>query len=259
MLFILGLIFGSFINALVWRIKNKKDWVNQRSICPHCKHVLAPKDLIPVISWLFLKGRCRYCKKAISLQYPLVELLTALLFVVSYVFWPHSFSLVGITLFVSWLGTLVLLIALFVYDLKWMLLPNTLVASVTVTAGLTVMLRGLHASDPIKILWAVLAGLLLTGLFWGLFEVSKGKWIGGGDVKIAFALGLLAGNPLNALTLLFVASFIGTVIIVPLLATMRLKAGSVIPFGPLLIGAAVIMFLFGPRLISWYSQSFIYM
>src|SRR5438105_4077844 len=91
----LGLAFGSFINALVWRIHEKKDWVRQRSQCPHCGHKLAAKDLVPVISWLALRGRCRYCGKPISLQYPLVELAMAAVFISSYYFWPGGVAGVG--------------------------------------------------------------------------------------------------------------------------------------------------------------------
>src|SRR5882762_114793 len=102
---ILGLCFGSFVNAAVWRIyaqeqvKSKKlqvkkstnlSIVNGRSVCPHCEHELAAKDLMPVFSWLSLGGKCRYCKKPISRQYPLVELLTAVLFVFSYLYWPFT-------------------------------------------------------------------------------------------------------------------------------------------------------------------------
>ena len=100
-LFVFGLIFGSFVNAYVWRFKKRKNWVSERSICPNCKHVLRAKDLVPVLSWLSLRGKCRYCKKPISAQYPAVELFTALLFALSYAFWPYSLTLLGWLAFIS--------------------------------------------------------------------------------------------------------------------------------------------------------------
>ena len=94
-LFILGLIFGSFINALVWRIKNKKDWVKDRSICINCKHELQARYLVPVFSWLWLKGKCAYCKKPISWHYPAIEVFTGIVFAVSYAAWQDGFSFLG--------------------------------------------------------------------------------------------------------------------------------------------------------------------
>src|SRR4029079_16791155 len=94
LLVVFGLVFGSFINALVWRLHAGRDWVKERSECTHCHHPLAPKDLVPVISWLWLRGRCRYCHKPID-DSPLVELAVPFLFVLSYCFWPMPLAGVG--------------------------------------------------------------------------------------------------------------------------------------------------------------------
>ncbi len=103
LLFVCGLVLGSFVNALVWRIREKRTWVNDRSECVHCHHKLAPLDLIPVVSWLFLRGVCRYCKKPISIQYPLVELATGALFVLSYLLWDYGFDSWGLVRFlIGW-------------------------------------------------------------------------------------------------------------------------------------------------------------
>lgn len=257
---LLGLIFGSFINALVWRIHTKRKWVNERSMCPHCKHILAAKDLVPVFSWLTLRGKCRYCKKPIE-DTPIVEIATALLFAGSYLAWPFGFEIGGAVLFASWLVCLVVLIALAVYDIRWMLLPNKMVATITVLASINVLILAvghLHAPATV-ILEAVLAATIIAGLFWVLFQVSKGKWIGGGDVKLAVALGLLAGTPIKAFLLIFIASVLGTIVSLPLLASKRLKVQAKIPFGPFLIAATIIVYLFGSAMIEWYKTKILYL
>jgi prepilin signal peptidase PulO-like enzyme (type II secretory pathway) len=267
-LFIFGLTFGSFVNALVWRLheqskskKPKKDLsiTTGRSQCINCGHTLAASDLIPVFSWLWLRGKCRYCKKPISAQYPLVELLTASLFVMSYSFWPYNLDGLFLAAFVAWLVAVVVLVALLVYDARWMILPDRLVAIVSGLTIVLVFLLGVAASKPGTVLVAALSSALLFGLFYGLFQVSKGKWIGGGDVKLAPALGLLAGTPVKAILLVFIASLVGTIIALPMMHSKKLKKNSQIPFGPLLITATIIVFLFGNAIIDWYTSTILYM
>jgi leader peptidase (prepilin peptidase) / N-methyltransferase len=140
------LIAGSFINALVWRLQKQLDKEGNpkksnfqnptsniysitkgRSMCPNCKHTLVAKDLVPLFSWVLLKGKCRYCHKPISVQYPAVELITAVLFALSYLFWPFVLSGAEWIIFIGYLFTLVILIALAIYDLKTYLLPSRLI------------------------------------------------------------------------------------------------------------------------------------
>lgn len=266
MLVVTGLSFGSFVNALVWRLheqaKPKKkriatdqelSIVSGRSICPDCQHRLAWYDLLPVISWLQLGGKCRYCRRPISMQYPLAELLTAALFVYSYWYWPNVFNTHGITLFVLWLMFMVGFMALSVYDLRCMLLPNRIVFPLI---GLAVMFALVDATmnpEPLQALLGSLWGVIcIAGLFYGLFQISKGSWIGGGDVKLAVILGLLVGGPGKALLVIFVASLLGSVISIPLLLRGKTKAR--VPFGPFLMLATVIVYLFGTNLINWYQR-----
>ena len=260
-IFIFGLIFGSFINALVWRIhKKRKWWGSERSICPNCKHRLSAKDLIPVLSWVALRGKCRYCHKPISAQYPIVELLTAFLFMISYKFFPFALSSVfGWLIFVLWLFILIILVALFVYDYKWLILPNKLVVALTISAVLFSIFITLQKQSLWYLLQALFAGLIFFAIFLALFQASGGKWIGGGDVKIAFALGVLAGTPINMFLLIFLASMVGTLMVLPSLITKNLKLNSKISFGPLLIMATITVFLFGSLIISWYTQTFLYL
>lgn len=263
---LLGLCAGSFVNALVWRIhkqaKTKKGTkrysiVSGRSMCPHCEHELAPKDLIPLLSWLSLNGKCRYCKKPISKQYPLVEVVGALVFVSSYVWWPVNFGGWQTAIFVTWLVISVGLLALVVYDIKWGLLPNRILYPIAVIAVLQAIMYLVSADRPAKaLLGLILATAVGGGIFYVLFQVSSGKWIGGGDVKLGWLLGLIVGTPAKAILLIFIASLIGTALTVPLLLTHRLKRTSTIPFGPLLITGAIITVLFGASILSWYKTTF---
>jgi prepilin signal peptidase PulO-like enzyme (type II secretory pathway) len=268
-LVVFGLCLGSFVNALVWRVHEqskkgaKASKINisirtGRSMCPNCHHLLHARDLIPVLSWLSLKGKCRYCHKPISAQYPLVELATALLFVGSYVWWPVAFDATQYVLFVIWLLLLVGFMALTVYDLRWYLLPNRIMAPLAWLAGLFAGISIISADSPLTALInTVLAVLIGGGVFYLLFQLSGGKWIGGGDVKLGWLLGLLAGTPARALLFIFIASVAGTLASLPLLVTKRLKKSQVIPFGPFLILGLIITQLFGSAILDWYQRVFL--
>lgn len=289
-LVVLGLCLGSFVNALVWRLhQQEKREVSHKtktgkhqsdhkaliahpktisrdelsitrghSMCPSCHHPLSAADLVPVLSWLGLRGKCRYCKQAISIQYPLVELLTALLFVLSYLLWPQSITGSQITVFVLWLLLLPGFMALIVYDLKWYLLPNRIIYPLTGLAGLFACIEAATAPHPlVALLQTVLAVAVGGGIFYVLFQISKGKWIGGGDVKLGWLLGLVAGTPARSLLFIFLAATLGSLISLPLLTAKRLKRTSVIPFGPFLIIGLIIVQLFGADILSWYQHAFI--
>jgi prepilin signal peptidase PulO-like enzyme (type II secretory pathway) len=275
-LVILGLCLGSFVNALVWRIyeqdklskksklspkdkthKKQLSILNGHSMCPHCKHKLGALDLVPVFSWLVLKGQCRYCKKPVSAQYPIVEATTALLFVASYVWWPSSVVGSQITVFALWIALLTGLVALAVYDIRWMILPNRILHPLSVIAVAMIIVELTTVHSHVKFLLdALIAALIGGGIFYILFQVSSGKWIGGGDVRLGALLGLVVATPGRSVLLIFLASLIGTIISVPFLASNKLKKNSVIPFGPLLIVAVIIVQLFGHFLIAWYQNSF---
>lgn len=276
-LVVVGLCLGSFVNALVWRLheqagqsgkkkadKSDKDYLKRlsitdgKSMCPHCHHPLAAKDLIPVLSWLMLQGRCRYCHKPISVQYPLVELATAGLFTASYIWWPEAFNMSQSVIFVLWLALLTGLVALIVYDIRWLLLPDRIVYPLGVIAAFQAVVRIIAADRPfVAFLNAVGAVLVGGGIFYLLFQFSKGKWIGGGDVKLGWLLGLIVATPARAVLFIFCGSLLGSLFSVPLLATGRLKRTSLIPFGPFLIIGAIITVLFGGDILHWYRQTFI--
>jgi leader peptidase (prepilin peptidase)/N-methyltransferase len=263
LLALLGVALGSFVNALVWRVyqqsKQKKRAKNTdysitkgRSMCPRCKHVLRAADLVPVLSWIFLKGRCRYCKKSISWQYPLVELACSALFVISYIYWPlqlsggASYVLLGLWLVIVTIG-----LALFVYDFKWMLLPNTMVYPFIALSILFSILR--FAIYEGSVLDLTLAPLVYWVFFYTLYQISKGKWIGGGDVRLVFGLGSLLGlaGSLLGLTL---AAYLGTFVIVILYVMGRYHKKMKLPFGPFLLSATFVTFMWGQYVIDWYLR-----
>jgi prepilin signal peptidase PulO-like enzyme (type II secretory pathway) len=271
---VVGLCLGSFVNALVWRVheqakqtgskKPDKTYLKRlaigtgKSMCPHCHHELAAKDLVPVLSWLSLGGKCRYCHKPISSQYPLVEVATAALFIASYIWWPNDLHGYQIGIFVWWLILLVGLVALTVYDLKWFLLPNRILYPSGVAAFIMTLIAIINASSPATaLLNAILAVAIGGGIFYVLFQASKGKWIGGGDVKLGWLLGLVAGTPGRAVLFIFIGSVLGSLVSVPLLANGRMKRTSVIPFGPFLIAGLIITVLFGADILNWYQHTFL--
>ena len=226
-------------------------------MCPDCGHELATKDLVPILSWLWLRGKCRYCGKPISWQYPAVELSNGVLFAVSYVSWPLALHGVGLFQFVLWLAFVTAFMALAVYDLRWFILPDRIVYPVTVLAAIQVVVSAVWLQS-FAALWQPLAGAaIIFGLFWGLFQLSKGEWIGGGDVKLAITLGLLAGTPGKAFLVIFFASLFGTIGSIPQLLQGKQGLKRHIPFGPYLLLATFLVVLYGERFINWYQNLFL--
>lgn len=270
-LLVIGLCLGSFVNALVWRlykqtrvsktnkINNKRQYsiLFGRSMCPSCRHELAPRDLVPVFSWLWLRGKCRYCHQSISWQYPVVELLVALLFVLSYVCWPLGFGAMGVFSFVLWLIFLTAFAALGVYDLRWFILPDRIIYPLIGLALVEMIVRATIFSGGWQLVITAFWGVFfLAGLFCLLYVLSKGAWIGFGDVKLAIMLGLLVGGPLMALFLIFLASVFGSIVAIPLLIDGRAKATTQIPFGPFLLVSTIIIVLSGTSFSNWFNNLF---
>lgn len=299
-----GLIFGSFVNALVWRFheqaeltenkeqrtKNREhaggkrkggkrldasahgaatasrepepsvsrltpkelSMVHGRSMCSTCHHPLAAKDLVPVLSWLWLKGKCRYCGVKIQ-DNPAPELGTAALFVISYLCWPLPLHGLGLFRFIVWLGFLVTFVALTAYDVRWFTLPNRIVFPLIGLAVLEVLIIAVTNHDWRFALSAGGGALVLFGLFYILFQVSAGAWIGGGDVKLAIALGLLAGSVVQSILLLFASSVIGTLFSIPQLLKGKNGLRAKVPYGPFLLAATVLVVLWGQHIIDWYT------
>lgn len=268
-----GLILGSFVNALVWRIheqsvgskRTKKTKVTKdisitkgRSMCTTCGHQLHAKDLVPVLSWLFLKGKCRYCKASISPQYPVVELVTMILFVVSFHFWPYGLSTIYDKVnLLSWFIVLIGFVALSVYDFRWMLLPNRIVFPILGVATTNWMILFTQSlSDPNDLIVRTALGIAISwGVFQSIYTISKGKWIGGGDVKLGLVIGVLLSDPIKSFLVLFIGSLLGSIFSIPsMIQKKKTDKPILIPFGPFLIAGTYIAFIFGDRIVDWYQQ-----
>lgn len=270
-LLVLGLASGSFVNALVWRLHQQLEGkgtkfkrqelsiVSGRSVCPNCRHILAWHDLVPLVSWLILRGKCRYCQKPIAVQYPLVEMLAALVFVGSYLYWPQAVNQNGQWLLLTaWLIAFVGLLGLAVYDLRWMLLPSRIIYPALAIAA-AARTAYIIAYEPRK--WhamALWAGSLIvaSGVFWLLYVTSKGRWIGFGDVRLGLVTGTLLADPYNALLMLFLASLLGSLAAIPGLAKHQKTIASRLPYGPFLITATAVCVVFGSSIINWYKGLF---
>lgn len=278
-LVILGLLMGSFAGATVWRLRarqlardaadgepiDKKEWKRisrigsrrlsqDRSVCLHCGHQLAWYDLVPVLSWLQLRGKCRYCKASIGWFEFLIEVGTASFFVLSYIFWPYGLTTSWeVVLLIVWLIAGFGLIILLSYDAKWFLLPNKIMFPVIGIAILSASVHTIIADSPFETLLSIVgACMILSGLYFILYLVSRGEWIGFGDIKLGFALALLLADWRLALLTLFLANLIGTAIALPALLTGKMGRASRIPFGPMLILGWVFAGLWGTALIEWY-------
>jgi prepilin signal peptidase PulO-like enzyme (type II secretory pathway) len=255
-----GMAFGSFIDAITWRIHTKRNFVSDRSECEHCHHKLGVWDLIPVVSWVLLKGKCRYCGHPISKLSPIVELAMGLLFLLSFLVWPFGFETwQGVALFGLWLVYLVMLGILLVYDLRWMLLPDVIVIPLIALGLIDAGLRVSFATEAGIQMYAshvVLGVAAMAGVYWALYTFSKGKWVGYGDVKLAIFMGVVLGWE-KTLLVLMLANVIGLLVVLPGLFSRKLTAKSHVPFGPFMIIAFVIAGLFGDAIIEWYLNSFV--
>jgi prepilin signal peptidase PulO-like enzyme (type II secretory pathway) len=248
-LFILGLISGSFVNAWVWRTRKDISVAKGHSICPRCKHALAWFDLIPLFSYIALKGKCRYCHKEISLQYPIVELCTGVLFVVLYLTLNPN-TTYNMVQFVILLVLSVLLVAALVYDAKYMELPEKFMLPAIVLGVLSLGLKAYQ--NGWNSLTDQLIGLAVVVLLYtALWFFSKGKWLGAGDIRIVAVMGLLL-IPSQLIVGLFITYLVGAVYGLYVLSKTKNKKGIKVPFGPFLILGLYVGLLWGGQIANWY-------
>jgi prepilin signal peptidase PulO-like enzyme (type II secretory pathway) len=254
--FLLGLIIGSFLNMVIVRLAGSPSWGHKRSVCPSCEKVISWYDNIPVLSFIILKAKCRNCHKKISWQYPIVEIICALLFVLWYFLFGTSLKTISLMIFSAFL------IVIFVYDLRHYLILDI----VTIPAMIFALL----------INWLIngisLASLLIAGIFGaGFFAVQyfgsyaidwyqkhkiKDKseiqtWVGDGDIRLGGLMGLMLGWP-QLLVALFLSYIIGALVGVSLIAFGKKQMSSMLPFGPFLVFSTFVSLAFGDFLVKWY-------
>ena len=281
-LVIFGLMSGSFAGASVWRLRArqlKEDKANgeevdsaeyrelkkltknsiskDRSQCLHCSYQLRWYDLIPLVSWISLGGKCRKCRKPIGFFEPIIELSVAAFFVLSFTFWPQAIvTPLEISYFVLWLVAGVALAISFAYDFKWFLLPDVVTFSFIGLGFINAILVLINSSDFYGALVDIIVAVaILSGIYWFLHFISKGRWIGFGDVKLGLGLALFLADWKLAFLALFMANLIGCLIVLPPLFMGKLKRDSHVPFGPLLILGFILAKLAGSYLISLYIVS----
>lgn len=250
---VFGLLVGSFLNVVVLRTKSGKNFAKGRSECPECHKTLQWYELIPVLSYVLQRGKCRVCRHAISLQYPVVEITTGLLFGLLYTTIGLHTPLAIFSL-ACWTIVASLLIASAVYDWRWMLLPDAFTLPAIVVAAIYVF--GLSIGfDQHILLGRVLAVLVFGGFFALLNIVSNGSWLGDGDIRLAVIMGLMLSLPQLAVAILF--SFnIAAIVSLGLITLKRKTRNDIIPLGPFLILGTFIGLFAGTWLANTYVGLF---
>ncbi len=266
---VVGLVVGSFLNVCIYRLPNEESVVNPPSHCPKCNTRLRGQDMVPVLSWLFLRGKCRYCGEKVSAQYAIVELATSALFVGVFLAsgdWTPTFPTIMDIIFCT------ALLGAFVADLNTYLLPDEF----TIVAGLAAFAReiGLWFTAPEKVTQLItiqtggaefqlpisaLGGAVLAAVsFWLLgilaTKVFKKDALGFGDVKLMLALGARVGATWALMAMSLLAVLVGAVLSVLLMSTGKMKRDSIIPFGPFLAGAGIMMVFLGDEITKVFMQ-----
>ncbi|MBM7098003.1 prepilin peptidase [Bacillus sp. H-16] len=242
--FLFGLIFGSFFNLVGMRMPNKESIIKPRSRCPECGHSLSAWELIPVLSYVILRGKCKDCGKRVSPLYPLMETATGGLFLLSYLHWGFSFELIVSLLFVS------MLVIITVSDLTSYLILN----KVLMFFFIPLLLLRLTVADLYP-WWIPIVGMLTGfGILFALAVLSKGG-MGGGDVKLYAVIGVVLGFP-GVLMSIFFASLIGAVIGIFGVLFKGMNRKSSIPFGPSIALGSIIVYFYGIQIWNWYMKIF---
>ena len=236
---LLGLMSGSFLNVLILRTHQETSPWMGRSKCMYCGHALAWYELFPLVSFAWQRGKCRHCKKSLSWQYPLVEAVTALLFAVIAIHF-------GLTWWTVWGWVIAsIMIAIAVYDARWSLLPDSFSISLAISGFGFAFFYGVPLPD-------LGLGLIAGAGFFGLqYLLSRGRWVGSGDILLGGALGVLLGWRMLGLSLLM-AYLIGAVVASMLIVSNDHKAEGTMAFGPFLMAGGFVAWLWGPQIVDWY-------
>jgi leader peptidase (prepilin peptidase) / N-methyltransferase len=255
-LFLFGAVVGSFLNVLIYRTTHGEDWVRGRSKCDSCNKQIAWYDNIPLLSFIILGGKCRHCKKPISIQHPVIEAMSGILFVwwyaMGFAFFQLSQRPHTIIQPAFWLAVGILLLIIFATDWMYQIIPDY----ATVALGILALVYRLYLSLSGIMRWedfwmAMASGMVMMGLLWFLWWVTRGKGLGFGDVKFALVMGWLLGWP-RSLVAFFLAFVLGAMVGVILILSGKKKMKSKIAFGPFLVLGTVIALVVGSRLWQMY-------
>ncbi|TRZ49055.1 prepilin peptidase [bacterium] len=261
-IFVMGLVWGSFLNVVIYRMSHGSSPLSGRSICPRCKHKLAWFYNVPLLSFFWLRGRCAYCHKKISMRYPLIEALTGVMFVWWFLVGFNFFKLVGLPWSfiqpVFWLVVGMVMLSIFMTDLLYTVIPfslNLLLFSLALFYRVGLTGFGIMQADDFFRALLSGAGLCLVFVFLQVLTkaVKKVDGFGLGDMYLAPSLGLLLGWP-KILPGVFFSFTLGAVVGVGLILLGRKKFGQYLPFGPFLIVGTVLALLWGGGVWSWYTR-----
>ena len=242
--FILGAVIGSFLNVCIYRIPAGKSIVSPPSACPHCGFKIRWFQNIPILSYLFLGGKCASCRASISFRYPAIETLTGLLFVLTL----YNFSFSSATL-VYWVFLAALVTITFI-DLDHQIIPDVIsLPGIVVGFVGSFFIPWLSWVD--SLLGIVVGGGVLLTIAWIYEKVAKREGMGGGDIKLLAMLGSFLGWK-AVLPVIFIASLVGSLIGIPLMLLQKRDTKLAIPFGPFLAFAATVYLFWGRDLVYWY-------
>ncbi len=246
--FVLGSVIGSFLNVCIYRIPAGKSIVSPPSSCPHCGHCIRWFQNVPILSYLFLRGKCAGCGQQISLRYPLVEALTGGLFVLVL----YSFGLSPATP-VYWLFAAALVVITFI-DLDHQIIPDVIsLPGIVVGFLCSFFIPWVPWLD--SLLGILIGGGILFLIAWGYEFLTKREGMGGGDIKLLAMLGAFLGWK-AVFPIVFLASLAGTVIGLPLMVLQKKDSKLALPFGPFLALAAVVYLFWGGAILDWYFHLF---
>ena len=245
---VLGLAIGSFLNVVIWRVPRKESVVRPPSHCPQCETPISPRDNIPVLSWLFLSGKCRHCKNPIPVRYPLVEAGCGVLFLAVAARFGASWELPAYLILTA------ALLAISIIDLEHFIVPDRITAPLTVSALGLLGLAALAEGNGWRFGRTVLAGVAYFA-FLLLLNILYPKGMGMGDVKLAFPLGLYLGWLGWGQVFLggFLAFLLGAFVGLALIATKIKSRKDAVPFGPYLALGAMLTVLWGDPILRWYT------
>ncbi len=244
---VLGLLIGSFLNVCIYRIPRSENIALPRSHCPSCQHTIAFYDLVPLISFIVLLGKCRYCKEPISFLYPLVEILAAagtLFFYIHFSLTPLFF--ISITLFYS-------LIVITFIDLKHYIIPD-IITLPGIGVGLALSFFNISSSFQHSLIGILMGGGILWFMGWIYQLLTKREGMGGGDIKLMARLGAGLGYKASSCSLC-VSSGLGAIGGHIFILVMRKTKHTPIPFGPFIAAAALLYLLYGQKLTEWYFEN----